>query len=125
MTIPVLIVDDSTVARRQLQRSLPEHWDISISTAANGQEAMAAIHAGKGELTFLDLTMPEMDGYQVLEKIRAEKLETTVIVVSADIQPEARRRVMELGALDFIHKPVDIEKLSSILVEYGLISAET
>ena len=69
--------------------------------------------------------MPEMDGYQVLEKIRAEKLETTVIVVSADIQPEARRRVMELGALDFIHKPVDIEKLSSILVEYGLISAET
>ncbi len=52
-----------------------------------------------------NLTMPEMDGYGVLETLQREGLRNKVIVVSGDIQPEAYQRVMGLGALDFIKKP--------------------
>ena len=56
---------------------------------------------GHGDLIFLDLTMPEMDGYGVLETLK-RRVRSKVIVVSGDIQPEAHERVMALGALDFI-----------------------
>ncbi|HFQ92233.1 MAG TPA: response regulator, partial [Chromatiales bacterium] len=58
--------------------------------------------------------------YEVLAAIRREDLPTLVIVVSGDIQPEAHKRVMKLGALDFIEKPVDTEKVAGILDRYGI-----
>ena len=122
MTTPIVICDDSSFARKQLARALPGGWDIDIRFAANGQEALDAIRAGQADLLFLDLNMPVMDGYQVLETIRREDLPTLCLVVSGDIQPEARKRVMQLGALDFIRKPVTTEKIREILTSYGLIS---
>lgn len=121
MSIPLLICDDSNMARKQVMRALPPGWNVDVSFAANGVEGLEAIRAGKGEIVFLDLTMPQMDGYEVLEHIRDEGLKTVVIVISADIQPDARERVLELGALDFIRKPVDGDKLQDILHAYGLL----
>ncbi len=121
MSIPLLICDDSAMARKQVKRSLPEGWDVEITMATNGVEGMEAIRSGKGEMVFLDLTMPELDGYGVLDHIKKEGHKCIVIVISADIQPEARERVMGLGALDFIKKPVDGIKLQDVLVKYGLI----
>lgn len=123
MTLPVVICDDSTLARKQLARSLPGGWDINITFAANGLEALEAIRDGKGDLLFLDLNMPVMDGYQTLEAIRKEDLSTLVLVVSGDVQTEARERVMALGALEFIRKPLDVELLTEILLRFGIISA--
>ena len=121
MSIPLLICDDSNMARKQVLRSLPDGWDVDVTFAANGIEGLDAIRAGKGEMVFLDLTMPEMDGYGVLERIRAEGLKSVVIVISADIQPEARERVTKLGALDFIQKPINDEKLLNTLKKFGLL----
>ena len=121
MSIPLLICDDSAMARKQVKRSLPEGWDVNVTMATNGVEGVDAIRSGHGEMVFLDLTMPELDGYGVLEKIKNEGLKCIVIVISADIQPEARERVMRLGALDFIKKPVDGKKLQDVLKKYGLI----
>lgn len=121
MSIPLLICDDSNMARKQVARSLPPEWDVDITFAKNGLEGLAAIREGKGEMLFLDLTMPELDGYGVLEGIRTEGLKSVVIVISADIQPEARERVRALGALDFIRKPIDQEKLTTVLNTYGLL----
>jgi two-component system chemotaxis response regulator CheY len=121
MTIPLLICDDSNMARKQVARSLPNSWDVDITFAKNGLEGLDAIRAGKGEMTFLDLTMPEMDGYGVLENVFNEGLNTMIIVISGDIQPEARERVKKLGAIDFIKKPVNKEKLSELLNTYGLL----
>ncbi len=104
MTIPLLICDDSNMARKQVARSLPEEWEAEITFAKNGLEALDAIRAGKGEIVFLDLTMPEMDGYGVLETVKNEGLKAMVIVISGDIQPEAQERVTALGALAFIKK---------------------
>ena len=103
--LPLLVCDDSTMARKQLIRALPPEWPVSITQASQGEEAMAAIRQGLGQVVLLDLTMPVMDGYQVLAKVREEGHACRIVVVSGDIQEEAQRRVAELGALGFIRKP--------------------
>lgn len=118
----VLICDDSMVARKQAAKCLPEDWEVSVHFAKHGEEAVAALKSGKGDLLLLDLNMPIMDGYQTLEYIQKEALETQVIVISGDIQPEAHERVKKMGALDFIEKPLKAETLSKLLIKYGLRS---
>lgn len=124
MTTPVLICDDSKLARKQMQRSIPDGWDVEISFAENGQQALDMIRAGKADVMFLDLNMPVMDGYQTMQVIRDEDLPTMVIVVSGDVQPKARTRMLEMGALEFIRKPTDNLKLVEILKQFGLYSGE-
>lgn len=121
MSVSVLVVDDSPIARKMLIRSLPAEWDVEIAQAANGVEALAAYRAGKVDVMFLDLTMPEMDGYEVLETLRREDLNCLVIVVSADIQERAQARIRELGAIAFIQKPVSAAGLSEVLKQYGIL----
>ncbi|MDX1451104.1 MAG: response regulator [Oleiphilaceae bacterium] len=120
MTTPVLICDDSSVARKQMARSLPKDWDIEVSFAGNGEEALQAIKEGKGDILFLDLNMPVMDGYETLQNIVKMDLPTMTIVVSGDIQPEAHARVKNLGAIEFIKKPVSPEALAELLEQFGL-----
>ncbi len=119
--IPVVICDDSNLARKQMARALT-HWNVDITFAEHGLTALEQIRAGRGDVMFLDLNMPIMDGYQVLERIRRDDLPTMVIVVSGDIQPEARKQVIEMGALDFIQKPFTEEIVSDVLRRYGLLS---
>jgi len=69
MGIPLLICDDSGMARKQVARSLPDDWEVDIEYATNGLEGLEAIRQGKGEMVFLDLTMPQMDGYQTIGAI--------------------------------------------------------
>jgi chemotaxis protein CheY-P-specific phosphatase CheC/FixJ family two-component response regulator len=122
MSTPLLICDDSNMARKQVAKSLPDGWDVDISFATNGEEAVEQIKAGKGDVLLLDLNMPVMDGYQVLEAIVKQDLPTMVVVISGDIQPEAHQRVTALGALDFIQKPINKTKLTEILKSYGIFS---
>ncbi|MBA6292139.1 response regulator [Colwellia sp. MB3u-70] len=124
MPTSLLICDDSTMARKQVARSLPDGWDVDVTFATNGVEAIAAIKSGKGDILLLDLNMPKMDGYQVLETILKQDLPTLTIVISGDIQPEAHQRVKGLGALDFIKKPVDKSKLTEVLSAFGVFSKE-
>ena len=121
MTVSVLVVDDSPIARKMLIRSLPPHWDIEITQASNGVEALTAYRAGKVDVMFLDLTMPDLDGYQVLESLRKEGLNCLIIVVSADIQEGAQKRVLDMGAISFIRKPVTTEGLAEVLKQYGIV----
>lgn len=121
MSVPVLVVDDSAMARKMLIKALPASWDVEISQAGNGVEAMEAYRAGKAAVMFLDLTMPVMDGYQVLEALQKEDLNSFVIVISADIQPIAQQRVKDLGAIAFVKKPVTSEVLEEVLKKYGVL----
>ena len=107
MSVALLICDDSGMARKQLLKALPPDWELDITQASNGLEGLQAIRAGKGELVLLDLTMPELDGYQVLQAVRDEGLQAQIIVVSGDVQEQAVQRVLALGALQFLQKPVD------------------
>lgn len=120
MKTPVLICDDSTVARRQLARSLPQDWEIALEYAKDGEQCIALIESFQPEVLFLDLNMPRMDGYQVLEAIKQKGLQVLVVVVSGDVQPTARKRVMELGAIEFIAKPCAPETLANIIDSHGI-----
>lgn len=119
--VPVVICDDSRLARKQMASAL-RGWNVEVTFAEHGLEGLEAIRAGKGDILFLDLNMPIMDGYQVLERIRRDDLPAMVIVVSGDVQPEARARVLELGALEFIKKPTSPEVISDVLHRYGLLT---
>lgn len=121
MSTPLLICDDSTMSRKMIMKALPPNWEVEITQASNGLEAMAAIRAGKADVVFLDLTMPEMDGYQVLEALQHEPIHPKVFVISADVQPEALERVRQLGALDFVKKPIDSANLVKVLTEHGVL----
>ncbi len=121
MSLSVLICDDSALARKQVKKSLPDNWDVEVRVASNGLEAINMMREQIANVLFLDLTMPELDGISVLELLKLKRLAEYVIVISADIQPEMQKRVTELGALAFIQKPVNPEKLSNILKEYGLL----
>lgn len=121
MSKPVLICDDSAMARRQIARALPAGSRAIF--AGNGMEALELIRARRAELLLLDLTMPVMDGYETLRALLREGLTARVIVVSGDVQLTARRRALELGALEFLQKPVDAAALATALVAAGLTPA--
>jgi CheY-like chemotaxis protein len=115
----VTICDDSRLAQRQLSLAI-KHWNTNLSFASNGEQAIDAINNAKADLLFLDLNMPVMDGYQLLKKIREDDLQTMVIVVSGDIQKRALQKVTELGAIGFITKPINTDKLQDIVEKFGL-----
>lgn len=121
MSRTILIVDDSKLARKVLRDALPDRSDWDISEVSNGLEALEFSRRNTVDILFLDLTMPEMDGYELLEKLQTEKIRPFVIVVSADIQPKARERVISLGAATFVSKPVDADEIYSCLQEQGLL----
>ena len=120
MSTSVLVVDDSAMARKMLIAALPPSWGVSIRQASNGQQALEAYREGGIDVMFLDLTMPVMDGFQVLEHLRKEDMNCLVIVVSADIQPESQQRVKQLGAIAFMRKPINAQAVHAVLKEYGL-----
>jgi CheY-like chemotaxis protein len=122
MPLRILVVDDSPLARKRLIKALPAHWDVEIAEADGGLAALQAYQAGGVDLMFLDLTMPDLNGYQVLETVRRNDLNCLVIVVSADVQPGAQERVKNLGAAAFVRKPIDPQQIQAVLKEYGILA---
>ena len=120
MTFRVLICDDSSFARKQMARALPTGLAGGLSFATDGREALAMVRQDPPDLLLLDLTMPVLDGYQVLAALREEGIPTPVLVVSGDIQPEAQERVLELGAIGFIEKPTGARNLLPYLEALGI-----
>ncbi|UIJ42310.1 response regulator [Vibrio kanaloae] len=118
MSFPVLICDDSALARKQMARSLPSSLNADITFAVHGLNALEELAQNQFKLMFLDLTMPELDGYGTLEEMQRLGNTTPVVVVSGDIQPKAQQKVMDLGAKAFLQKPIDKEALKVILREH-------
>jgi len=118
MTFSVLICDDSALARKQMARSLPSSLNADITFAVNGLDALEKLAENSFNLMFLDLTMPELDGYGTLEQMQKRGIDVPVVVVSGDIQPKAKAKVKELGAKEFIQKPMDKELLKTVLKQF-------
>lgn len=106
-------------------QALPAGWNVDLTFCENGREAVESIKAGKGDILLLDLTMPVMDGFEVLKYIRENDLPTLPIVISGDIQPDTHQQVMSLGAVAFIRKPVDSAELTRVLDQFGLLGILT
>ncbi len=115
MARKLLIVDDSPIARKILKKTLPKEEDFEISEAINGLEGLNKFKEISPDITFMDLTMPVMDGQEALEEIIKIDKNALVIVSTADVQPKSIERVMSLGAFDVVKKPPKHERIKEVV----------
>jgi two-component system chemotaxis response regulator CheY len=106
----ILIVDDSSMSRRMLRR-IVESAGYEVIEAGEGAAGIEQYFLEKPDLVFLDLTMKDMYGLDVLEKLRELDPLARVIIASADIQDSTREMVTTAGANAFINKPLSPEKV--------------
>ncbi len=103
--IRALIADDEALARKFIRRMLKDDHDVEIvGECSNGKEAVAMIRKQNPDVVFLDVQMPEMDGFAVLESIGIEQLPE---VIFATAYEQYAIRAFELHALDYLLKPFD------------------
>src|SRR5215475_4678433 len=102
----VLIVDDDPASRRLLEVRL-RPLECDVATASNGEQALTAIRKDVPDLVLLDLEMPKIGGIEVLRALRKDKINVSVIVITAHGSIETAVEAMKEGAYDFITKPVD------------------
>jgi len=114
MSIRVLLSDDETLARGRLRGLLQAEPDLEIvAECADGRAAIAAIQREKPDLVFLDIQMPEVDGFGVVEALQKEgTLPLTVFVTAYD---RYAMRAFEVHALDYLLKPVNKARLGEAL----------
>lgn len=104
-----LIVDDMLLARKRLRRVLSKDSEIEIvGECADGKEAVEAVRELKPDLMFLDVQMPETDGFQAMAEIGVENAPVTVFVTAFD---HFALKAFEVHALDYLLKPFDVERL--------------
>jgi CheY-like chemotaxis protein len=101
----ILLVDDSRTTRSYVSDILSKAG-YEIQEAENGIKALLSISRNMPDAMVLDLLMPEMDGFEVLETLQQQKIKLPIIVVTADVQEEVHKECMELGASAFLNKPV-------------------
>lgn len=116
----VVICDDSALARKSLFRTISAQFECDIAFCEHGKEALDHLKAHPVDVLFLDLTMPILDGFGVLQAFPVNDYPTQVIVVSGDVQHEAKDRCLALGALAFIAKPFKQEEVHALLVSLGV-----
>lgn len=115
MDMKILVVDDSLAARMMVVSLIKKCGYNQIMEASNGKEAVEQFEENKPDFTFLDLTMPVMDGLEALAIIKTSTPEALVAVLSADIQTKTMEKVGQLGAMEFIKKPISEQRLRSVL----------
>jgi len=109
----VLIVDDEPIARRGIRSRLESQPDVEIvGECANGLEAVAAIEKRSPDLVFLDVQMPEMDGFEVIRAVGVEHMPAVVFVTAYD---QYALRAFEVHAVDYLLKPFDEERFGHAL----------
>ena len=115
----VLIVDDEAPARQKMRRYLSEHAEAEIvGEAENGTEAVEKIVDLSPDLVFLDVQMPELDGFGVIDTIGVDAMPHVVFVTAYD---EHALRAFEVRALDYLLKPFTPERFSAVMDRVGAI----
>jgi two-component system, chemotaxis family, chemotaxis protein CheY len=115
----LLIVDDAVFMRKMICGVAAEAgWEV-VGEAANGLEAIALYDRLRPDLVTMDLVMPEMGGLEALRQIRAEDPNARVVVVTALDQKQALMDSIREGAIDFIVKPFERQRVLNLLAKLG------
>jgi len=99
----ILIIDDSPIARIILKKCIPMEYETM--EADSGKTGLDVLTEFEPDLVFLDLTMPGMDGFETLERMKTVNADLPVVILSADRQKASVSRILELGAWDSLKKP--------------------
>ncbi len=113
----ILIVDDSPVARRMLKKCIHNIDQYEIVEAVDGQDGINKYQEFLPDITFLDLTMPVLDGYDALKQIKTIDGNAIVVILTADIQPKSLSIVMASGAYTVIKKPARAKSIEDIFMK--------
>ena len=119
MITKILIVDDSPVSRKIMKSCIPAEREYELIEAGDGQSGIDKYVELNPDVTFMDLTMPVMDGMQALQEIIKIDSKAVVIVCTADVQMKTIFKVMNLGALMVVRKPIN-----KPAIEHALRKAE-
>ena len=115
----VLVVDDQEINRDALGITLEDDYDVIF--ACNGKEALEQIHAHEADLSIvlLDLMMPVMNGFEVLERVQGDEQLKSIPIIVLTAEKSAELQALQMGAADFITKPFDMPEI--ILARLGRI----
>ena len=106
----ILVVDDDKNTRRLLRAVLEaEHY--TVTTACDGEEALAVLDREHIDLAILDIMMPHMDGYEFTSLLRAEQNDLPILMVTAKQLPEDKKKGFLVGTDDYMTKPIDEEEM--------------
>ena len=106
----ILVVDDDKNTR-MLMKAVLEAENYSVSTAENGEEALAVMDVTHVDLVVLDVMMPKMDGYEFTRTLRQSDNNLPILMVSAKQLPADKKRGFLVGTDDYMTKPIDVEEM--------------
>lgn len=115
--LKLMIVDDSNIIRRRIERSQQIDRLRVVGSAANGREALELFERTDPDVVTMDLTMPEMDGIECVERIVAKKPDVLILVVSALADKATAVEAIRKGANGFLCKPFTDRQLNEALAE--------
>lgn len=115
----ILIVDDSLIIRKILQKKLTDYYNAEIvGLAGNGKVALDMFDKTDPDYVTLDITMPAMDGLEVLQEMLKRKPSVNVIIVTALADKDTALQAIEMGAKCYVAKPLTREKLQMAMDQF-------
>jgi DNA-binding NtrC family response regulator len=120
----VLVVDDEAVVRNGINKALQTRG-MATKLASNGREALVLLDSHDFDLVILDIRMPDIDGVEILKKIRSQHPETNVIMITGYPTIDTAVHCIKLGALDYLVKPFRLDDLDAALSKIPRSSAST
>lgn len=116
----ILVVDDSAINLKMADKVLKEIEEYKPVLVPSGERAFKFLEKNRPDLILLDIMMPEMDGFEVLERLRADEAakDIPVVFLTADEEPETRARAEAAGVQDIVGKPFKKEELLSVVAKY-------
>lgn len=121
----VAIAEDNR-ANQLVIRQILSRWKINVTLLNNGREAVEYLEENTPDIVFMDLQMPEMNGFDAIEAIRnpqskVQNHQVPVLALTADVFPETREKIFSSGMNDYLLKPLNIDELKEKLIRYGVL----
>jgi CheY-like chemotaxis protein len=119
IAVKIILIADDNPASRELLRDTLEPTGVHVIEASNGQEALSAIEESSPHIALLDIQMPILDGYGVVEAVRAEQPRRPIylIALTALAMESDRRRILAAGFDAYVAKPISVSGLRNLVLQ--------
>ena len=115
--VDILLAEDNLI-NQKVAKTIFKNLGYEIEIAENGVQVLEKIQKKDYDIIFMDVMMPEKDGWEATQEIRKRKLDIPVVAITADVSEEARKKAFEVGMNDYIPKPVKIDEIKRVLLKW-------